>query len=92
MDEALQNIEHVYKLNLSRKKLDSLPHNLFKLKNLEYLDLSKNRLDHLPKELKALQNLEYINLSKNNFIDLLRLEAIVLLDLEVNYQFFLLLH
>ena len=62
MDEALQNIEHVYKLNLSRKKLGSLPHNLFKLKNLEYLDLSKNRLDHLPKELKALQNLEYINL------------------------------
>ena len=69
LEEAIQNKEHVYKLNLSRKKLDSLPNNLFLLKNLEYLDLSKNRLDHIPKELKALQNLEHINLSKNNFTD-----------------------
>ena len=69
LEEAVQNKEHVYKLNLSRKKLDSLPNNLFQLKNLEYLDLSKNRLDHIPKELKVLQNLEHINLSKNNFID-----------------------
>ncbi len=69
LEEAVQNKELVYKLNLSRKKLDSLPNNLFQLKNLEYLDLSKNRLDHIPKELKALQNLEHINLSKNNFTD-----------------------
>ena len=54
--------------NLSRKKLDSLPNNLFLLKNLEYLDLRKNRLDHIPKD-QTLQNLEHINLSKNNFTD-----------------------
>ena len=69
LEEAIQNKELVYKLNLSKKRLDSLPSNLFLLKNLEYLDLSKNRLDHIPKELKALQNLEHINLSKNNFTD-----------------------
>ena len=62
-EEAIQNKEHVYKLNLSRKNWTHYL-KLFLLKNLEYLDLSKNRLDHIPKELKALQNLEHINLSK----------------------------
>ena len=63
---ALQNPDHVYRLNLSKTKLRQIPPDVFKLKNLRELDLSRNKLDSIPAEIGTLTNLTSLNLSANN--------------------------
>lgn len=63
---ALQNIDNVYRLNLSKTKLKAIPPDVFKLKNLHELDVSRNKLDSVPAEIGMLTNLTILNLSNNN--------------------------
>ncbi len=65
LNEALSNPEIVYRLNLSKQKLEALPAQVFLLKNLRELDLSKNKIKITPQEIKQLSQLEILDLSKN---------------------------
>jgi Leucine-rich repeat (LRR) protein len=65
LQEALAKPDHVYKLNLSKKKLAAIPPEIFQLKNLRVLDLSRNRIVEIPKGIEALQNLQSLNLAFN---------------------------
>ena len=67
LENALNNKDHVYHLDLSRKKLTTFPLEILKLRHLEKINLSKNRLTDLPPQISNLKNVEVINLSKNNF-------------------------
>src|SRR5207248_1866639 len=60
---ALADSDHVYRLNLSRKKLKAFPAEIFRLKNLQDLDLSHNKIDSIPKEISSLTQLQRLNLS-----------------------------
>lgn len=65
LDEALQNPDKVYRLDLSKKKLKVFPLEVLKFKNLQELNLSKNKLDSLPEQIGMLVNLQILNLSGN---------------------------
>ena len=54
-----------HSLNLSRRKLTSIPSELSALVNLKHLYLSNNQLTSIPSELSALVNLTYLGLSNN---------------------------
>lgn len=63
LEEALQNPEQVYKLDLSMQKISELSPEIGKLKNLEMLDLSFNIFSDLPQELAELENLKTLKLT-----------------------------
>jgi Leucine-rich repeat (LRR) protein len=63
---AMQNPEKVFRLNLSRTKLKTIPADVFRLTNLRELDLSKNKIDSIPPEIGLLVNLASLNLAGNN--------------------------
>lgn len=65
LQEALQNPDKVYRLDLRRNKLKTFPMEILKLKNLQELDLSKNNLKELPEEIGTLTNLQVLNISGN---------------------------
>lgn len=56
----------VYKLDLHKSKLTSLPPGIFKFRNLIELDLSKNRFTSFPDSLYRFSNLQVLDLSRNN--------------------------
>lgn len=62
---ALQNPDSVFILDLSKKKLKEVPHDIFQLKNLQVLNLSRNNIKELPAEISSLSNLQRLNLSNN---------------------------
>lgn len=67
LEEALQvNPDSVYRLDLSKQKLDKVPEELVKFKNLQQLDLSKNKLTELPNSF-YFEDLRIIDLTKNKF-------------------------
>ncbi len=67
LEEALSaNPDSVYRLDLSRNQLKTVPEELIQFKNLRELDLSKNKLTELPETL-IFEHLEVINLTKNKF-------------------------
>ena len=68
LNEALQNPDKVYRLDLSKKKLKAFPMEILKFKNLQELDLSKNKLDSLPEQIGLLSNLQILNVSGNKLI------------------------
>src|SRR6187551_1758848 len=70
MESALQEPERVYRLNLSKKKLKSVPPEISRFSNLKELDLSKNKIKELPAQIGDLKNLEILNLSSNDLVDL----------------------
>ncbi|MFH1004485.1 MAG: leucine-rich repeat domain-containing protein [Bacteroidota bacterium] len=70
LEEALQNPEKVYRLNLRKKKLKIFPVDILKFINLQELNLSKNRLKELPKELGEFSNLQILNVSCNKLSNL----------------------
>jgi len=70
LQEASANPDRVFRLNLSRKRLDSIPAEVFQFKNLTELDLSRNRITELPKEIGSLSNLQRLNLGNNNLVNL----------------------
>lgn len=61
--EALLNLKS---LNLSHKRLDSIPSCLFELSSLEILNLSHNQLTELPQEIIKLTNLKVLDISWNH--------------------------
>jgi Leucine-rich repeat (LRR) protein len=65
LDEALEQPDSVYILNLSREKLTAFPQEVFRFKNLRILDLSRNRIEELPADLSALSHLNGLDLSNN---------------------------
>src|SRR5581483_166722 len=67
---AVANAEKVYKLNLSKQKLQTIPDGVFKLKSLQVLNLSHNQIKTLPKEIGRLQNLQVLDLSRNKLTKL----------------------
>lgn len=70
MEKALKESDNVYKLNLSRKKLNTVPPEIFRFKNLQVLDLSRNRLTEIPKEIGTLVLLQHLDLSRNDLTEL----------------------
>jgi len=65
LQEALQNPDKVYRLDLRRNKLKIFPLDILKFKNLQELDLSKNNLKELPEKIGTLTNLQVLNVSGN---------------------------
>lgn len=70
LQEAVKDPEKVEVLVLRSRKLDSIPAEIFRMKNLIHLDLSRNRIDSIPPEIGQLNRLEHLELSNN------RLEAL----------------
>lgn len=68
--EAAKQPELVYKLNLSRKKLDSIPDVIYQMLNLRVLDLSRNNIDSIAPAIGNLVHLERLNLSNNQLTEL----------------------
>jgi hypothetical protein len=68
--EASVNPEKVFRLNLSKSRLDSFPMQIIAFKNLRELDLSKNKIVEIPPEIGELVNLERLNLANNKLIHL----------------------
>lgn len=56
----------IFAIDFSKSKLDSLPSELQKFKNIKALDLSRNNLTELPVFFKEFKNLELLDLFKNN--------------------------
>ena len=81
ISEAKANPDQVFRLNLSKTKLDSFPAEILLFKNLRELDLSKNRLHSLPPEIGQLTQLKRLNLA-NNKLDSLPEEIGNLIKLE----------
>jgi len=88
MSEAIADSGGVTKLILKKKKLISIPREIFKMTELEYLDLSKNKSDSIPKEIANLKNLRVLILSKNKVkkipVELYGLKKLKILDLSSN--------
>ena len=88
IEAALQNPDHVYKLNLSRKKLRAVPPEIVQFRNLKELNLSKNKIRELPPQIVELQNLERLNLSSNKLKalpeDIGKLQSLIYLGLNRN--------
>ena len=57
-------------IDLSRKRLNEIPPEIFNTSGLKVLILSDNRLSDLPESLESLRRLEYLDLSDNRFTDL----------------------
>ena len=62
-NEALLSLKS---LDLSHKRLDSIPSCLFELSSLETLNLSHNQLTELPQEITKLANLKVLDISWNH--------------------------
>lgn len=65
LEEASQNPEKVYKLNLSGQNLKAIPKEVFYFTNLQILDLSENKIEIVSPELGNLKRLQFLNLYKN---------------------------
>ena len=65
LKEAKEFPDQVYRLNLSKSRLDTFPADILLFHNLRELDLSKNRLDSIPNEIGQLINLRRLNLANN---------------------------
>ncbi len=70
LNEAIAFPEKVFKLNLSKAKLDSFPLEIFLFKNLIELNLSRNFLEEVPPEIGQLVNLKKLNLANNKLVHL----------------------
>jgi Leucine-rich repeat (LRR) protein len=72
LDEALKNPDRVFRLNLSRTKLDSFPSQIFSFRNLTVLDLSRNKIEEVPAEIGNLVHLRRLNLANNQLVHIPR--------------------
>lgn len=63
---AYEGLLSLKSLDLSHKKLDSIPSCLFELSSLEILNLSHNQLTKLPQEITKLTNLKVLDISWNH--------------------------
>ena len=60
LSKAFKNPDSVYKLNLRRKRINSIPPEIGNLKNLEVLIISGSTIKFLPKEIEECKNLKSI--------------------------------
>ncbi len=67
---ALSQPDSVFALDLSRKKLKTVPEELKKLPNLQWLKLDRNNLKEVPSWIGDLTSLQYLDLSNNNLVEL----------------------
>ncbi|MCG8409681.1 MAG: hypothetical protein MI739_00155, partial [Bacteroidales bacterium] len=67
ISDAIKNPCEVYKLILFNQKLDVLPKEIIKLRNLNSLELSWNKLNSLPNNISKLKNIQSLYLNKNDF-------------------------
>ena len=86
IEDANQNPEIVYDLNLSGQNLSEIPLNLLKFKNLKKLDLSSNNISILQKKIKLPENLELLNFSNNQLTEfsIFPLKKLKVLNLQKN--------
>ena len=70
IEEIKTHPEDVYRINLSRNKLDSFPPEIFACVNLVELDLSKNKIEEIPGEIGRLVNLESLSMANNGLVHL----------------------
>ncbi|MAS51576.1 MAG: hypothetical protein CMD20_00080 [Flavobacteriales bacterium] len=88
LSDAIADTGNVEKLILKKKKLTSIPKEVFNMTELEYLDLSKNKIDSIPKEIVNLKNLRVLILAKNKItkipIELYSLKKLKILDVSSN--------
>ena len=75
------NIPNIKSLDLSYKKLHSVPLYIFEFTSLESLNLSHNHLKELPKEITKLKYLKNLDISWNHIVDISFLPK----DIELNY-------
>jgi len=64
-EAATVHRDSVFRLDLSKNKLQTIPKEIYSYKNLRDLNLSQNRLSSLPDDF-YLPNLEVLNLEKND--------------------------
>ena len=69
LEEALKNPEQVVKLELRKKRLKSIPPEVFQFPNLQYLDLSKNSIAEIPADIAKLKNLQYLSIARNHLVE-----------------------
>ncbi len=65
LGRALADNPNVYRLKLNKKKLKTLPPEIFELRNLEYLSVANNKLKEIPPEIGKLTKLKELNISGN---------------------------
>jgi hypothetical protein len=70
LDDALENPDDVYVLQLYDKSLTQFPEAIFKFRNLQYLNLGQNQIRVLPKDIYKLSLLQEIRLSNNQLLNL----------------------
>lgn len=70
LQEAMRFPDKVIRLELRKKKLKSVPQEIFQFRNLQWLDLGKNNITELPDSIYKLENLQYLNVSKNRLVSL----------------------
>lgn len=70
ISEALENPEKVYKLNLRRKRINSIPPEIGKLKNLEFLVISGSTIKTIPKEIENCKKLKSIIANSSRLTEL----------------------
>merc|ERR1712212_1289395 len=63
----LENAAKTGVCNLSNRKFEELPNELFKLDKLRSLDISSNRIARYPPGIQSLVNLKVLNVSSNRF-------------------------
>jgi Leucine-rich repeat (LRR) protein len=84
IDDEIEKLSSLEKLQLSKNRISTLPPPLFSLSNLSFLDLSDNDISDLPKKIENLENLQELLLSKNQIYslpsDLLALSKLTNLD------------
>ena len=68
--EAMKDPDKVYKLDLSKHKLDSFPVEITKFKNLQVLNLRKNKMVDIPKEIGDLTHLQWLDISRSEVVNL----------------------
>lgn len=64
------NVDEVVAISFAKMRLDVLPDDLEKYKNVQYLILRKNRLTELPDFIAEFKELRYIDLSLNRLTEL----------------------
>lgn len=87
LEEALQEPQRVYRLNLSRQLFDAEQVDFSVFTNLEYLNLRGDSLQSIPRSILKLERLKVLDLSENpfellpdQFIELRSLEELYLND------------
>ena len=68
--EASANPDKVFRLNLSKSRLDSFPLEILLFKNLTELNLSKNKIAEIPAGIGELIHLKRLNLANNKLVHL----------------------